>query len=182
MTTPSLVLLLLAMAAPSSAQTDVEALFALRGFFGPGVIVRLDDLDLRARDAEMATPLHRVAETTGDPELIRAMLARGAAPNARDAAGRTPLHYAAAADAPPGVLAALLGGGADADAADARGETPLHVAATAQAAGLLTLAGADPCATDARGRPALSAETLERLRQAAPDAFPVARAAFLSCL
>ncbi|MFN3614873.1 MAG: hypothetical protein ACK4WC_09980, partial [Rubrimonas sp.] len=67
-------------------------------------------------------------------------------------------------------------------ARDAAGATALHLAATPQTAAVLALAGADPCATDAAGRPALSAEAVEAIRLTAPDAYPAVRAAFLGCL
>jgi hypothetical protein len=165
-------------AAAQTVRGPVDLFVPLPG----GAVVELNDLDVELRDARMATPLHHVARVTTDPGLIRAMLARGADPAARDAEGRTPLHDAAAAGAPPGVLAALLGGGAPRDAADVQGRTALHLAASPAAAGVLTLAGADPCVTDAHGAPALDPAMLEALRQTAPEAYPAVRDAFLRCL
>jgi ankyrin repeat protein len=167
---------LILLCAPVFAQT-VDSVYVE---VAPGVVVELSDLD--SRDARMATPLHRAAAATTDPELIRMMLARGADPGARDAEGRTPLHDAAAAGAPLGVLAALLGGGADPTARDAAGETPLALAATAEAAALLTVVGGDPCATDAGGSPALTEAMLESIREQAPDLYPRMRDAYLGCL
>lgn len=146
----------------------------------PGVTVELTDL--AARDAEMRTPLHQVAATTGDAELVRLMLERGADARARDVSGRTPLHAAAEAGAPLGVLAALLGGGADLRARDSAGLTAQHLAATAEGAALLAMAGGEGCARDAGGAPALSAAMLERIRVEAPAVYPQARVIFLDCL
>jgi hypothetical protein len=168
--------MLMLLSSTAAAQT-VDGLFVR---VAPGVVIELGDLG--ATDAEMATPLHRAAAATGDPELIRRMLALGADPRARDVRGRTPLHAAAEAGAPLGVMAALLGGGADVGARDVEGVTALSLAATAEAAALLAVAGGDACATDARGWQALSAEMLERIRVEAPSLYPQARAAWLACL
>jgi ankyrin repeat protein len=145
----------------------------------------LDGAALDVATPAMQTPLHLAAASTGDPELIGLMIARGADPAARDASGRTPLHEAAARNPNVGVTAALAGLGAPLGARDAAGETPLHAAARAAAtaaAALLVLVGADACARDAAGRPALDAATLERVRMQAPDAYPAVRDAFLDCL
>ncbi|SDZ74017.1 ankyrin repeat domain-containing protein [Rubrimonas cliftonensis] len=182
-----LTLIALLAAAPALAQDDAARLFALIGpGRGPALALELEvgafGAELEARDAEMATPLHRAAESVGDGDLIRAMVERGANPRALDANGLSPLHYAARAGAPVGVLAALLGAGADPLARDARGETALHMAKDATTAALLVAAGADACGKDARGAPALPAETLERIRIETPELYGVARAAFLDCL
>jgi len=180
------IIVLLALLAPPVAAQDLRAagdiFVTLRAGPGAEASLSLEGVDLGLRDAEMATPLHRAAAYTGDADLIRAMIARGAQVSARDARGRTPLHHGAEAGAPPPVLAALLGAGADPDARDVEGLTPLHRAATPAAAALLTLAGADPCATDASGRPALSAGMLEAIRFDSPEAYPAVRAAWLGCL
>jgi ankyrin repeat protein len=111
------------------------------------------------------------------------MIARGADPGAVDGTGLTPLHVAAAENPSAAVAGALLAGGAPADARDGLGRTALHLAASPGVAALLVLAGADPCLTDGVGRPALSAETLAAIAEAAPGApYEAAAAAFLSCL
>lgn len=180
---------LLCLSAAVAAAPFIAARFADAQSIGdvsvqaaPGVWVELRDVDVAARDAEMRTPLHRAAAAVADGDLIRAMIDRGADPNARDVEGRTPLHAAAAAGAPLTVVAALLGGGADARATDVAGLTPLHMAAGPDVAAILAIGGADPCALDAFGWPALDAETLERIRQEAPSLYDAAKAAFLNCL
>lgn len=176
---------------PSPAQPGgrltLDILAAFRDDADDAVIVGLvlDGAALDVTTPAMQTPLHLAAATTGDPELIGLMIARGADPSARDASGRTPLHEAAARNPVMGVTAALAGLGAPLGARDAAGETPLHAAARAgatAAAALLVLVGADACARDAAGRPALDAATLERVRTQAPDAYPAVRDAFLDCL
>jgi ankyrin repeat protein len=193
-----LIALVLALAAHAAgAQTlspaepggrlTLDILAALRDGAEDEIIVGLvlDGAALDVATPAMQTPLHLAAASTGDPELIGLMIARGADPAARDASGRTPLHEAAARNPNVGVTAALAGLGAPLGARDAAGETPLHAAARAAAtaaAALLVLVGADACARDAAGRPALDAATLERVRMQAPDAYPAVRDAFLDCL
>lgn len=143
----------------------------------------LEGVDLDWRGVEMTTPLHRAAAETRDPDLIRAMVARGANPAARTASGRTPLHMAAARNPSAAVAGALVAAGAPLDARDATGLTPLRAASGNPAvAALLVLAGADACATDAAGAPALDAATLEAVRRTLPEIYPAVRDAFLDCL
>src|SRR3954447_8148365 len=69
------------------------------------------------------TPLHVVADWPGywpnGPEVVRALLAAGADPNARDPEPRSesPLHWAASSD-DADVARALIDGGADLDLPD----------------------------------------------------------------
>jgi ankyrin repeat protein len=87
------------------------------------------------------TPLHRAAGVCG-PEVVRALVARGADPNVRDHSRQTPLVYAVASRRPDNVRA-LLAAGADPNARDAEGKTPLqHAAANAEIAEELRRAGA----------------------------------------
>ena len=83
---------------------------------------------MNARGWEGQTPLHEVARTNDNPEVIAALLKAGADVNVRAGGGRTPLHTAAK-EANPAVVAVLLEAGADVDARTRDGNTPLHEAA-----------------------------------------------------
>ncbi len=80
-------------------------------------------------DEHGATPLHKAAKNSTNPEIIRALLTAGAGVNARDEHGATPLHKAAENSLNPEIIEALLAGGAYANARDEHGATPLHWAA-----------------------------------------------------
>jgi hypothetical protein len=73
------------------------------------------------------TPLHRA---TDRPHLVKALLRRGANPNARDDSGETPLHWAAR-DAEPECVRLLIEAGAEVDAKDKKGRSPLSWVRTA---------------------------------------------------
>lgn len=87
--------------------------------------------DLKRRDELGQTALFG-AVRSGKPEVVRALLDRGADVNEQDAVGDTPLHLAARGDGRgtfnPVLLQALLGAGAKANLPDARGDLPLHIA------------------------------------------------------
>jgi ankyrin repeat protein len=93
------------------------------------------------------------------PDVVKALLARGADPSApsRDQ-GFTPLHSAVATDAGEAtaeIVRLLLEAGADPNAKSREGGTPLHSAAYTGDQGiaeLLLAYGADPSATDQKGQ------------------------------
>lgn len=73
-------------------------------------------------------PLH-IAAYQGNLEVARALLARGAQPNALNSWGATPLHEAARSDcANQEMVALLIKHGANVNAVDSSGGTPLHMA------------------------------------------------------
>ncbi len=92
------------------------------------------------------TPLH-IAARTGNPAVVRALLAAGADVKATTTSGATALHFAAAAGNPD-VVKALLAKGADPNAKESNwGQTPLVFAAEynrAAAIQVLMKHGADP--------------------------------------
>ncbi|WP_333833568.1 ankyrin repeat domain-containing protein [Rubrimonas sp.] len=118
-----------AMAQPSSRGAELFLLLGPEGDDAAALSLTLDEaLDPSAfavRDAAMATPLHRAAEVSRDPELIAAMVARGADVEARDAQGRTPLAWARGN---PVAAAALIAAGADACEPDVAGRPALGAA------------------------------------------------------
>src|SRR5947208_10432978 len=86
---------------------------------------------LESRNGDGWTPLH-LAAFFGTPELIHALLDRGASVNARsgNAMANTPLHAAVAGGKTENV-AALVKRGADVNAQQSGGWTALHGAAQA---------------------------------------------------
>ena len=76
-----------------------------------------------------ATPLHRAAAYSDDPEVIRVLVEAGADLEVMSRAGRTPLHSAARSNENLEVLRALLRYEPDVYAKNRRGRTPLHLAA-----------------------------------------------------
>jgi ankyrin repeat protein len=115
----------------------------------------------READAEGTTAL-MVAANRGDLEMVKALLAAGADPNAADSRGFTPLFHAcynAGEDRGfPDVVQALLEAGADREARIGYGVRPLMYAAGNGEAGCveaLLAAGADPQARNEGGRTAL---------------------------
>ncbi len=122
----------------------------------------LADANVNARDLSGQTSLHTAA-SSGNAELVRAMLARGADVNARVRSkeghnsdwGSTPLHFATASGNVE-VVQMLIGAGADVRATNDVGVTPLHRAIRSpQVAQLLLSRGAKVEMADARGRTAL---------------------------
>ncbi|MBQ9565109.1 MAG: ankyrin repeat domain-containing protein [Synergistaceae bacterium] len=84
--------------------------------------------DINARDKDGATPLMLAARDNA-PDVVEALLERGAYINAKDNEGRTALMYAAAYNRDYKVLKVLLEAGASANARDKSGRTPLMHAA-----------------------------------------------------
>ena len=82
-----------------------------------------------ARDNRDATPLHRAAAATANPDILDLLLNRGAGLEAKDRTGLTPLHWAAIGNTTAKVVRRLLDRGADIGAHSAKGATPLHLAA-----------------------------------------------------
>ncbi len=76
-----------------------------------------------------ATPLHRAAAYSDDPEVIAVLVEAGGSLEAVSRAGRTPLHAAARNNENPEVLRALLRYEPDTYARNPIGRTPLHLAA-----------------------------------------------------
>lgn len=103
-------------------------------------------------DEEDSVPLLS-AMAGGDADVIRVLVARGAAVTVRDDGGRTPLHFVGG-DRAAEVAQALLDAGADVNARSDDGDTPLHFAAADDSGGALALvevllaAGADVNARD----------------------------------
>ena len=83
--------------------------------------------DPNARDRGGRTPLHAVAASSWEPDIVVALIAAGADPNARDAAGNTPLH-ASLANEHADVVVKLLELGADPAARNDEGRAadPMH--------------------------------------------------------
>ncbi|MGH9873341.1 MAG: ankyrin repeat domain-containing protein [Pyrinomonadaceae bacterium] len=89
------------------------------------------------------------AVTNGDADAVKALLVKGADPNAKMERGVRPLMLAAAKDSRLGVLEVLLGAKADFRLKDKDGDTALHWAAAsgaAKCADALLKAGADRAA------------------------------------
>ena len=140
-------------------QNDKELFDSIAIHSAQGVDQALEEgADVNARDLRHHTPLHRA---TGQPLIVRRLLARGADPNAIDDSGRTPLHASVGNPetnrfARMEVMRDLLDAKADPNIADLKGQTPLHDAATipretATPVSQLLRAGADPTARDDLG-------------------------------
>ena len=99
--------------------------------------------------------LHRAAEYTTNPTIVRLLLQAGADPNAPDDSGLTPLHWGSE-NSNPMVVTHLLDAGADLNARDNKGYTALHWAAAQSGNGrvvkVLLDRGADPLAESNDGR------------------------------
>lgn len=148
-----------------AAMREKEARAArISAMLDAAVATRNDDYILEAIDLGAdpngvldGEPLLINAAKSGNLELAKALLIRGAKPAAHDADGRTALHHAARAGRRE--LASLLDeAGADPNARDDLGQTPLHAAALlAKRTGdrsmynALISARADPNAQDKSG-------------------------------
>lgn len=116
------------------------------------VLAAAPKLTVDAVNAFDETPL-MMAALRGDEEVVRTLLARGAAAHRP---GWSPLHYAAAGGH-PALVRLFLSLGAPVDARAADGTTPLMMAAAhggSETAEVLLEAGADRSLVDARGRDA----------------------------
>lgn len=106
--------------------------YAVRGGWWGVVSVLLDhpgvDVNL-ACGLFQDTPLHLAAQSSF--VFTKALLKRGANPNAKSSDGTRPLHNAAARKSASSVLVAklLIEAGADPNATSSRGRSPLHTAA-----------------------------------------------------
>lgn len=124
-------------------------------------LLRIEGMDVDAPSGQngehtqvMAqAPLH-LAAAAGNLNVVRLLLAEGAAVNGLDAMGRTPL-YLAAGEGHVDVLLELLADGADANVRESeRGYGPLHVAVARGHLGAfyeLLGGGADETLTDSEG-------------------------------
>ena len=130
------------------------------------------------------TPLIQ-AIWAGSEEAVEAMLEAGADPTIGDSGGETPLQYAARANdgrSRAGIARMLIDAGADVSPEGSRHDPPIVSAALTNDAELIEVLlenGADPKATDRRGRTALQlattkgrGEAVRVLRRAEMDATP----------
>ena len=125
--------------------------------------------DVRARDGDGQTPLHRAGAFNENSSMIEALVAAGADVEARVEGGwqegQTPLHRAASFNENPSVIEALVAAGADVEARVEggrwEGQTPLHRAAmlneNPSVIEALVAAGADVRARDGDGQTPLHA-------------------------
>ncbi len=114
-----------------------------------------DCIEERGLEAWGPWILHRAAEYTSNPTIVRLLLQAGADPNAPDDNGLTPLHRGAE-NSNPMVVTHLLDAGADLNARDNDGYTALHWAAAQsgndRVVKVLLDRGADPFAESNDGR------------------------------
>lgn len=118
--------------------------------------------------SDIARPLHAAA-LTGNTNIVKELLARGAQVNAKDNMGNTPLFYAVQnvynnKEMAEQKIQLLIASGADVNVKNTQGASPLHQARTADIAQLLVDAGANLNAKDAQGNtPLMSFANLERI-------------------
>jgi ankyrin repeat protein len=115
--------------------TLIEAhvgLFAIERALESGADASVQDYRSHgSRGYEGNTPLHYASRWRGDrprQELVKALLSRGADPNATSRHGHSPLHYFATAGDIE-CVSLLLGSGGQVEVFNLSGETPLHNAA-----------------------------------------------------
>ena len=125
------IVLFLLCAAPAAGQVGCEG-WGAPDFFRNATVDRVTNCleagaDPNARDRGGRTPLHAVAASSREPDIVVALIAAGADPNARDAAGNTPLH-ASLANEHADVVVKLLELGADPAARNDEGRAagPTH--------------------------------------------------------
>lgn len=123
---------LLARGAPADRATRIEKMTPLHWAAEQGnaraIGILLDHgADLHAQQIAGATPLHLAAGRSGDPEVVRLLLARGARVDALNRLRMTPLINAAATGRKE-VVALLLAAGADPKHRDSLGRTARSLA------------------------------------------------------
>jgi hemoglobin len=137
---PSLAARLLHRACGSTGQPDLDHVQFL-----------LDaEVDPNAADSYGHTALYFAANSSGSDRIVRALLARKAAPNVHCGPTKsTPLHMAARRDnVEIGKL--LIAAGADLEARDIKGHTPLRRALNCRQSGMTALLAASGANLDAR--------------------------------
>jgi ankyrin repeat protein len=118
-------------------------------------------VDVKARDCNGQTPLHRAATR----EIAELLITKGADVNAKDNNGNTPLHRAATRE----IAELLITKGADVNAKDNNGNTPLHsnhvyiLESSREIAELLVSHGADINARNNKGRTPLHTSAHQNL-------------------
>jgi uncharacterized protein len=120
-------IVLAAVVAPASAQTDVRLVNALKNQNATTARALIRQrVDVNAADVDGSTPLQWAAHWN-DLETVKVLLSAGAKPNATNRYGVTPLHEAATIGSSP-IVNALLRAGATVDVTYGEGETALMLA------------------------------------------------------
>jgi uncharacterized protein len=146
---------LLAMSAPAFAGPDGLERAILNGDVAAASEAIAAGAEVDAvLDGGVMTPL-ALAAARGDPDMVRALLALGASPDAAGGLGITPLVAATnSCNAGTDIVSILLAGGARTDLRAPGGMSPLLVAAQkgrTEMVNLLVAAGADAKAVDVFG-------------------------------